>query len=101
MAKRYHIVIQPEAEADISEIYEYIAVQLENPRAAYELCDLIYQELETLDEMPERFHVWPVSPWKARKVRSMIIRNYHALYSVDKKGNVVNVLRVFYGRQDV
>jgi len=97
----YNVEITPEAEADIDEAYAYISYQLENPQAAFELTDGIYDGIEKLSTMPSRFPVWKREPLKSEGVRSFAVKNFNVFYVVDETRRTVFVLRVIYNRRDV
>ena len=99
--RTYLIVVQPEAEIDIGNIVHYIAVELENPPAAYRIGVAIYDAIESLDIMPERYKIWPSEPWRSRNIHSLPVKNFNILYHVNKHTMTVSILRVFYGRQDI
>ena len=97
----YSLQITPTAEADIDEAYAYIAYQLENPQAAFELTDGIYAAIEDLATMPSRFPIWKREPMRSEGVRSFNVGNFNVFYCVNEQLHVVIVLRVLYNRRDV
>ena len=54
---QYSVVITPEAEADLENLWGYIAHELEVPESAYKIMDDLYAAIATLDAMPKRFLV--------------------------------------------
>ncbi|MGN0851932.1 MAG: type II toxin-antitoxin system RelE/ParE family toxin [Kiritimatiellia bacterium] len=97
----YRIEMTPEAEADIDEAYSYISCQLENPQAAFELTDGIYDGIGKLSAMPSRFPVWRREPLKSEGVRFFGVKNFNVFYVIDATRRTVFVLRVMYSRRDV
>lgn len=51
---QYSVVITPEAEADLENLWGYIAHELEVPESAYKIVDDLYAAIATLDAMPKR-----------------------------------------------
>jgi len=96
----YAVEITPEAEADLDNIWGYIAYELEAGESAYKIVDDLYAEIAKLDAMPKRYRVINREPWKSRGVRFMFVDNYRVHYVVDDKTNTVTVLRVMYCRMD-
>ncbi len=96
----YHVNITPEAEADMENLWGYIAYELENPSSAYKIVDDLYMEIAKLNLMPKRFRIIDREPWKSRGVRFMFVDNYRVHYVVDDTANSVTVLRIFYVRSD-
>lgn len=50
---QYSVVITPEAEADLENLWGYIAHELEVPESAYKIVDDLYAAIATLDAMPQ------------------------------------------------
>lgn len=97
----YSVEITPEAEEDIDDIFRYIAYELRNEQAAYRQVNAIYDDIESLDEMPYRYALWRNEPWKSRGVRSMEVDNYRVFYLIEDVLARVVVLRVFYAGRNV
>ena len=90
-----------QAIADIDDACRYIALELENPQAAVDLANGIYEAINGLDVMPRRNPVWPREPWRSRKVRWTGYKKYNIFYLVDDGAGIVKVLRVFYNRRNI
>lgn len=97
----FSIDITPSAQRDIDEAFDYIAFHLENPQAAYDLMDAVYDGIEGLSFMPERFPAWKREPMKSKGVRFLGVKNFNVFYVVDRARLAVSVLRVIYNRRDV
>ena len=93
--------LTPQAKADIADACRYVMFELENPQAAIELANGIYEVIFGLDIMPTRNPVWPREPWRSREVRWAAYKNYNIFYAVDDAEAIVKVLRVFYNRRNV
>jgi toxin ParE1/3/4 len=93
--------LTPQAQADIADACRHIAVELENPQAAINLANGIYDVICSLDFMPNRNPVWPREPWRSREVRWTAYKNYNIFYAVDDAKAMVKILRVFYNRRNV
>ena len=50
---QYSVVITPEAEDDLENLWGYIAHELEVPESAYKIVDDLYAAIATLDAMPK------------------------------------------------
>jgi len=97
----WHVEITGNAEEDIEEIYQYIAISLEEPDIAWNQTKRIRDKIGKLSYMPERYSVIQDEPWKSREVRRINIDNYAAFYLVDSKSAKVTVIRVLYARRDL
>ena len=72
--------LTPQAKTDIADACHYIAVELENPQAAADLANGIYDVIYGLDIMPKRNPVWPREPWHSCEVRWTAYKNYNIHY---------------------
>ena len=97
----YSVEITPSAQRDIDEAFDYIAFHLENPQAAFDLMDAVYEGIGDLSFMPERYPAWKREPMKSKGVRFLGVKNFNVFYVIDKKRHLVSVFRVIYSRRDV
>ena len=63
--------------------------------------DRLEQAILSLDEMPERYHLYDKEPWKERNLRIMPVGNYLVFYIPRSEEKTVTVIRVMYGRRDI
>ncbi|MBQ0163361.1 MAG: type II toxin-antitoxin system RelE/ParE family toxin [Treponema sp.] len=61
----------------------------------------IQEEIRKLDTLPNAFKLYPKEPWKTNGLRYFPVDNYLIFYMVDENNQVVNVLRVMYGKMDL
>jgi toxin ParE1/3/4 len=84
-----------EAERWLSDIYDYIA--LDNPVAAMETVQGIYDHAQVLTDFPEGGSRYWASE---RHVRVLLYGHYRITYLVKDDGNV-DILGVFHGALDI
>ncbi|MGN0847558.1 MAG: type II toxin-antitoxin system RelE/ParE family toxin [Kiritimatiellia bacterium] len=72
----WSIEIADTAYEDLRNIYAYIALDLRSPDDARNVLRRILGEIATLDEMPNRFHLYPREPLASKGVRIMAVGNY-------------------------
>lgn len=89
------IVWTAEAERWLKDIYGYIA--LDNPTAAVETVQGIYDRAQVLEDFPEIGQRYAASD---RNVRVLLFGHYRIAYLV-KPGNDIEVLGVFHGALDI
>ena len=58
------------------------------------------ESVNTLSDFPEAYALCQEEPWILRDVRSMPIENYRLFYRVDHDKRKVDILRIFYYRQE-
>ena len=94
------VEITAQAEKDIMEIYQYIALSLGEAKIAWNQTERIREKINKLNSMPERFSVVDEEPWKSRGIRRVNVDNYAAFYIVDRELGEVRIIRVLYARRD-
>ena len=95
----YQVILTPEAEDDLREIYRYIASVLQERSAAQRLVSNLRKTILDLETMPERWNRYDREPWFSRGIRKAITENYIIFYTVQDQS--VFVLSVLYGRRDI
>ena len=84
-----------EAQQWIEDIFEYIAA--DNPQAAAQTVQGIYERAQILATFPEIGHRYQASP---RNVRVLLYGHYRIAYLVKDDGNI-DILGVFHGSLDI
>ncbi|MEG6616503.1 type II toxin-antitoxin system RelE/ParE family toxin [Peptococcaceae bacterium 1198_IL3148] len=98
---KYKINLTEQADADLRNIYEYIAFTLLEPDIAAGQLERIEKGILGLVEMPERFCMFKKEPWFSRGFRQMPVDNFIVFYIPKTVNNTVNVIRVMYGERDI
>lgn len=96
----YEVIITDQADADLREIYEYIAYELLSPDNAAGQLGRLEEHIIGLEEFPEKFRPYEKEPWHSRGLRVMSVDNYLVFYILDKDEGVVTVIRVMYEGRD-
>lgn len=84
----------PQAEADLDEIWDYIA--LENPEAARRFLYKIHDKCEAVSKTPV---IGRKRPELGRGVRSFPVGNYIIFFRIDDDDTTI--VRVLHGRRDL
>lgn len=98
---KYEVVTTAQAVADLRAIFEYIAYELLAGENAIKQLDRLEEAILSLDEMPERYHLYDKEPWQERNLRIMPVDNYLVFYIPQDDDKTVTVIRVMYGRRDI
>ncbi|MBQ9387415.1 MAG: type II toxin-antitoxin system RelE/ParE family toxin [Lachnospiraceae bacterium] len=98
---KYRVVIFPAALRDIDNIYLYIALQKLAPENAKGQTDRIWDKLKTLESNPQKHQERLVGRFAGKGYRQLLIDNYVAIYRIDEKKRIVNVITVQYQGRDV
>lgn len=97
----YVITLTPRAKADLSEIFKYIAVDLQSVQNASRQLDRLEKAIASLDQMPDRFCIYDKPKWRERNLHIMPVDNYLVFYIPDHEKSTVTVVRIMYGGRDI
>ena len=87
--------------ADLDQIYEYICNELLMPETAVKQAEKIMEKIDSLETMPERYKIYEEEPWKLKKLRYFSVGNYLIFYLVNERENIINIVRIIYGKRDI
>lgn len=97
----YTVQISSRAEADLREIYAYIAFELQSISNASRQLQRLEESILSLNQMPNRYPAYQKEPWHSRGLRVMSVDNYLVFYISDIAVQTVSVIRVMYGGRDI
>lgn len=97
----YSVTLAPQAQADLREIFKYIAVDLQSVQTASGQLDRLEKAIASLDQVPERFRIYDTPKWRERNLRIMPVDNYLVFYIPNLSVGTVTVLRIMYGGRDI
>ena len=80
--KQYVVRITDKAMADMEEIYNYIAIQLQAPENAMGQYNRIAEVIEGLNVFPERVKLVESEPERIMGLRQLVIDNYSVFYVI-------------------
>lgn len=97
----YSVVLTAQAQTDLREIFQYIAVDLQSVQNAAGQLSRLEKAIASLNRMPERFRVYDRAKWRERNLRVMSVDHYLVFYIPTHDDHRVTVLRVMYGGRDI
>lgn len=97
--KNHTVKITDTALADMEDIYNYIAEQLQAPENAINQYNRIAKAIEKLNSLPERIALMDSEPERSMGLRMLIVDNYSVFYIIEE--NAVIVTRVLYSASDI
>ncbi len=97
---KFEVITTDQADADLRDIYQYIAFDLLSPENASGQLSRLEEKILGLETFPERFRKYEREPWYSRGLRIMPVDNYLVFYIPSQDSAVVTVLRVMYGGRD-
>ncbi len=90
-------LIAPVARTDLDEIWEYYAIELQNPDAADRIRDEIFAAFQTLAQTPGMGHLR--GDLAKEPLRFWHVRSYLIIYRSEKRP--IEIARVLLGARDV
>ena len=96
----YKVIITYHALHSMTEIRDYIALELSNPSAAAGHLELFESEIKKLSNMPDRHKLIDEQPWHDEGVRKVKVKNYYIYYWISEEAHVVYVTDVIYTGSD-
>lgn len=97
---KYNVIVQESAELDIDGIIEHISHGLQERRLALNLYRRLTESMFSLKTMPGRCKIIDEEPYKAMKLRRLIVDNYSIFYIVNDEMLTVHIIRVLYNHRD-
>ena len=97
--KQYKVQITDKALADMEEIYNYIAIQLQAPENAIGQYNRIAKAIEELNIFPKKARFMESEKERAIGLRQLGVNNYSVFYVVGNER--VIVMRVLYSASDI
>ena len=97
---RYDVQYAEPAENDLADILRYIAVTLSEPLIAQRMLTIIEKAIDSLSTMPYKCPLVDDEHLADLGYRKLHIKNYIALFTIDKGARIVSVERILYARRD-
>ena len=96
----HKIRITKPAQDDMREIYNYIAKDLQNPKAAISRISAIDKAVQSLNSMPSRYPFVQDDYLASKGYRMITVKTHLIFFIVWDELEVVSVMRVLYARRD-
>jgi len=96
----FKIVHSIPATLDLDGIIHYIAFRLNNPTAASNLLDEYENRLTNLRESPRFYGPAHIESLAHRGFHQFSFGNYIAFYTINDEEQKVNIIRIFYKKQN-
>lgn len=98
--EKYKIQLAIKAKDDYKKIISYLKNELLEPSIANKYAEMINNEIQTLEYMPQKYAIIDVDIAKKLEYRKLIIKNYIAFYRINEKEKIVEIHRILYGSSD-
>ena len=100
MADVYEIKITRQAQEQMTEIVDYISLELFAPGAAGNLLDKMENSIMALAEFPERNQLIEEEPWRTEGIRKIIVNNFLVYYWINNAERKVHVTAVIDAKRN-
>lgn len=101
MASKFRYRLTKRAESDLDGIVSYIAIDLANPQAASDFVDKLQDNIEEARVFPESGSLVDNEFLQVENLRKKLIGNYIMYYLPDTAENIILILRIVYGKQNI
>ena len=98
--EKYKLTIRSAAYADMQEIYNHIAHNLNEPVVAEKIHESIVTGIRSLAELPLRQKLVNAEPYRSYGLRMLRVKNNMIFYIVDQEKAEVHIVRVLYARRE-
>ena len=97
---KYKIQFSKDARKDLKDIYVYIKYSLQEPIIAKKLIDKIRKDIYKLEDNPTIYAIIKDEIIRKREIRKIKANNYIVFYKVEENKNIVEIVRIMYGRRN-
>lgn len=97
--KQYKVQITDKALADMEEIYNYIAIQLQAPENAIGQYNRIAKAIEELNMFPKKARLMESEKERAMGLRQLVVDNYSVFFVI--RNESVIVMRILYSASHI
>ena len=94
----YRVIVTDQAQSDLENIFEYIAIKLHSPYSASKLIKKLTAAMHNIELFPEGNRRYWEEPWYSRNLRIMSVDKYCVLYYPDSENLMVRIYRVVNSR---
>ncbi|MEK7660616.1 MAG: type II toxin-antitoxin system RelE/ParE family toxin [Pseudomonadota bacterium] len=91
----YEIIIQDKAVEDAQDYAVYILSE-SGRVAALKWLDGLYDEIETLSQMPQRFKIIDENDSIEIELRQLLYFSHRVIYHINDESNSVHIIRVYH-----
>ena len=98
--KEYRILVSKKAENDINNIIDYIAFELKNKNAAFNLYIKLKEIILSLSEIPQRHPLVQENYLYKQGYRKIIVENFIVFYLISEENSKVNIIRILSNKRN-
>lgn len=96
----YKIEFSKNAQNDLKDIIHYIKYKLQEPNIAKKISLKIKEKIMTLSHSPYLYAIVHDNHLEKLELRKLIVDNYIIFYRIKENDNLVQIVRIMYGRRN-
>lgn len=96
----YKIQFSKDAKKDLKDIYFYLKYDLQEPIIAKKLISKIKKQIFELEDNHSIYAIIKDEIIKKKAIRKIKVNNYIVFYKVNENKNLVEIVRIMYGRRN-
>ena len=100
MHKTYKVILTPNAQKNLRNIFYYIHYELKAGIAAQDIMSSIKSSIDNLSLFPARHSLVELEPFKNSGLRKIVVKNYLVYFKTYEPLRVVRVVAVIYAKSN-
>lgn len=96
----YLVKLTSQAEIQLKNLIQYIALELKVPDTALFVLDELETAIFSLSRFPHRIPLTDEQPWKDYGIRKMPVKNHLVYFWIDEKHAKVQITAIIHEKQD-
>ena len=96
----YEVILTDNAKEDLEKIYDYISNHMKNISSVYEMMEQLEQKILRLEQFPYSCPEVKIKPKNLVYRKLLVNGKYVALYKIDEQYKKVNIIHIYYTKQD-
>ena len=100
MHKTYEVILTPNAQKNLRNIFYYIHYELKAGIAAQNIMSSIKSSIDNLSLFPARHSLVELEPFKNSGLRKIVVKNYLVYFKIYEELRLVRVVAVVYAKSN-
>ena len=96
----FQLIYSEDALRDFDDIFNYIALTLQEKDTAAKLLERLRNEIRGLRQFPFAYALVEWEPWRSLGLRKLPVNHFIVYYIAEKDSSTVSVLRILYGARN-
>ena len=97
----YKAVFTAHASIDLTNILNYISIDLSNHNAAKSLFEKIEESIKLIKEFPFSGQIYQSTFIQTNNIRYKQVGNYLLFYEIDEEKQIISIIRILYSKRNI